>query len=308
MRKAIALAFIFATASAAVSQAVTSRPVSEDVRLISSYIELIAKAFVSRDPEPFERLYLSEFVSVRGRPVYNAREQLAAMVRSDALAKRAKKPLDFETVSFESDDPTIRVIGDVAIVNSLKRNEWKYRDSKCLTQYQSTDVWVRTGSEWRLAAGAANTIQCDPMPWHPPHPAVASIPEKTTPPNTNDPAESEIETMLQDIAKASETGDTAAAHGRHFLTDYVFINAEAVRADNPSDLIEAIRAGAHPSQRTTIEDEAIFVYGDAAVYVFGARTRPRPGSIERAKTVYYLTVLVRSEGRWRFAAAHAVKS
>ena len=308
MRKAIALAVLFAAASAAVSQAVPSRSVGEDARLISTYIDAIAKAFVSRDPEPFERLYLSDFVSVRGRPVYNAREHLAAMVRSDAAAKRAKRTLDFETIAFDSDAPSIKVIGDVAIVTALKRNEWKYRDSKCITRYQSTDVWVRAGSEWRLAAGAANIIQCEPMPWHPPHPAVASIPEKNTPPETNDPAEQEIETLLQELVRTSETGDTASGHGRHFLADYVFTNAEAIRSDNPSELIEVIRAGSHPSQRTSIEEEGYFLYSDTAIYIFGARTRPRPGSIERAKTIYYLTVLVKIDGHWKFAAAHATKA
>lgn len=306
---ALFIVLVFAPIAATGQVATAGAKSGTDVQTLVSLIEQINKAFVSRDPGPFERLYLDSYISVRGKPIYNARDHIVAMVRSDAAAKRAKKPLDFETVSFTSEEPSIRVYGNIAIATSLKHNEWRYRGSKCLTRYQSTDVWVRLQGEWKLAAGAANSRQCDPVPWHPPHPAVAAIGDITSPPeNTNEEAEKEIQSILDELVRKAEPGDKTEGPERSFVSGFISTSSEGEISSNPSELIEILRAGNHPSQRTTIENEGFVIFEDSALYIFGARTRPRLGTTERPKTVYFLTVLVRTDGTWKFAASHAVNA
>lgn len=306
---ALFIVLVFAPIAAA-GQSTSAVPKSEtDAQTLLSQIDQISKGFVSRDPGPFEKFYLHSYVSVRGKPVYNARDHLVAMVRSDAAAKRVKKALDFETVSFFTDQPTVRIYGNTAVVTLLKHNEWKYRGSKCITLYQSTDVWLRQQGEWKLAAGAANSRQCDPAPWYPPHPAVASVGEITTPPEAaQESAGKEIEEMLDELALKTETSDKPSAHERYFVSDFTSTSVEGEISSNPTELIDVLRAGVHPSQRTSIENEGFMIFDDSALYIFGARTRPRLGTTERPKTVYYMTVLVRTDSSWKFAASHAVNT
>jgi hypothetical protein len=306
---AVFVVLVFAPMAVSGQATTASAKSGTDVEMLLLLIDQISRGFVSRDPSPFEKLYLHTYVSVRGKPIYNARDHLVAMVRSDAAAKRVKKPLDFETVSFISDAPAVRIYGNTAVVTSLKLNEWKYRGSKCLTRYQSTDVWLKLQGEWKLAAGAANSRQCDPAPWYPPHPAVAAIGEITTPPETiSDAAENSIRQMLDELTKKTETGDKPSAHEQFFVPDYTSTNVEGELSSNPADLIEVLKAGVHPSQRTTIEHEGFLIFEDSALYIFDARTRPKLGTTERPKTNHYLTVLVRIDGNWKFAASHATNA
>lgn len=97
---------------------------SNDVQEIRKAIDEVERAFVSRDPGPFERIYIDGYVNVREKPVFNYREQLSAMVKWDAAALKTGKKLDFETLSYDSDLPSVQLHGDVAIVNVLKKNLW----------------------------------------------------------------------------------------------------------------------------------------------------------------------------------------
>ena len=122
-----------------------------DSQEISRAIAEVGRAFVSRDPTPFDRLYLDGYVNVREKPVFNYREQLSAMVKWDAAAIKAGKKLEFETLSYESDLPAIQIFGEAAIVNVLKKNLWRYREDRCLTQYQTTELWIKADSAWKIA-------------------------------------------------------------------------------------------------------------------------------------------------------------
>lgn len=280
---------------------------------IVELINEINDAYVSRSAEPFERIMTENYVAVRGKPVFNAREHLIAMMRADAAALRTKRTLDYVTLSFTADDPEIRIFGSAAIVTSLKRNEWQYRGSKCLTQYRSTDLWLKINSKWRLAAGAANTIQCDPMPWHRPHPAVAAIPEIETAPSAADAAlEEEIEHLLAEIdrppvTEAGRETETRSVADRFFIRNFQSTDIEGNTTADQDPLLAVLRSAADPAQRTSIENESMLFYGDSAVYIFGLKTRGRLGTTERTKVVYYFTVLLKTEAGWRFAVSHATR-
>lgn len=313
----IAVFIVLILAPAALWSQTASSPAASDQeadrRDIAELIIEISEAYVSRSAEPFERIMLDNYVSVRGKPVYNAREHLIAMMRADATALRSKRALDYVTLSFSADEPEIRIFGSAAIVTGMKRNEWQYRGSKCVTRYQSTDLWLKMNGKWRLAAGAANTIQCDPMPWHRPHPAVAAIPEIETPPSVSDTdSEKEIEHLLADIVKpsATETGretETQSGPDRFFTRDFQATDFDAVTTNDRDALLGVLRSATAPAQRTSIENEAMLFYGDVAVYIFGLKTRGRLGTTERTKVVYYFTVLLKTETTWRFAVSHATR-
>src|SRR5690606_23299989 len=85
-----------------------------------------------------------------------------------------------------------------------KFHEWEYRGSSCTTRFISTDVWIYERFEWKLAAGAANTFHCDPLPWTRPHPAVAELGDRTAP---SDPAPGSLkETISRFVEQVAGEG------------------------------------------------------------------------------------------------------
>ncbi|MEO7672734.1 MAG: hypothetical protein ABIU09_01485, partial [Pyrinomonadaceae bacterium] len=89
----------------------------DDRNEILRAIAEISTAYVARNPEPFERIYLENYVSIRGKPVYNSREQLIAMMRADSAPLRAGKKLDYQTLSYESENPQFHFYGSSAVIN-----------------------------------------------------------------------------------------------------------------------------------------------------------------------------------------------
>lgn len=297
----------------AVSQALPATPAQEtetERREISRSINDLARAYVERLPETFEKLVTPDYISVRGKPVYNAREHLLALIKAEAVGKRSGKPRDYQTLSFDSEDVKIRIFGNAAIVSSLKKNEWQYRGSKCLTQYRATDLWIKNLRGWQLAAGAATTIQCDPVPWYPAHPAVAAVPEKTEAPAVAESARvNEMQAMMNRIEEAvTGDGEGTTDFSRFFTKDFESVGADSLTSNNPGDLLNVFRLAADKAQRSTIVDEAYVFYEDAALHIFGLRTRGKLGTTERTRTTQYFAVLVRSENDWKYAAVHAMNA
>lgn len=269
----------------------------------------ISDAFVARNAAPFEKIYSDDFISVRGRAIFNSKQQLVAMMRADKASLKARKKLDFETLAFTNEEPDIRIIGDIAVATVLKSNEWQFRGSTCLTKYQATEVWHRLGSTWRLIAGSANTFQCSPVPWHPPHAAVAALGDVTEPP-PSDPASTESvpEDLTVMLAKVSATeqdrlDDSLKAY---FSWSYVSTDINGERSNSGMSLLQVFRSAAEPSQRQSIDLEYFRVLGSAAIYTFRLRTRGRLGTTDRGSSVFYLTALVRNLNGWQFVASHAV--
>lgn len=287
MRSAIAILLFVVSLSTFVYMQDTG-----DEQQIRKLMDEIAKAYVSRDAEPIERIYAENYISIRSKPVYNSREQLIAMLKADAVVLKAGKKLEYQTHSYDSNHPQIRLFGSAAVVTAMKNNNWEYRESKCLTRYQATDVWVKRDGNWRLVAGHSTTFQCDQPPWFPGHPAITAIPTETRPLTLPDSAaENEIRTVLN-------IQDEAGAN-RVFAKDYIGTNLAGEVLPDRSPLTAALVPG------KVREDEVIQVFDDAAVYLFRSKSPARPG--RSSSSQQFMVVLVKTDGRWRIAASHVTK-
>lgn len=254
-----------------------------------------------RSPELFERIYLDGYVNIRGRPIYNAKEQLAAMVRWDAAAIKSGKKLDFETLSYESEQPQIKLFGDSAIVTALKKNLWRYKDERCLTQYQSTELWVKLAGSWRLAAGHMTTIQCEPLPWQPLHPAVAAVRSETRPTKfVSASTETELRELISSLDNAGIRGDSNADA---FAEGFVSTGIEGIISGDRSAILETLKVSTSRSAGRYKDDETFLNFGPAAMYIF--RVRSLTGSAGTAQLPLVVSVtFVKQGGNWKVTASH----
>lgn len=276
---------------------------STDAQEITKAINEVGRAFVSRDPAPFDRLYLDGYVNVREKPVYNYREQLSAMVKWDAAAIKAGKKLDFETLAYESELPSIQVLGDVAVVNVLKKNLWRYREDKCLTQYQTTELWIKAESAWKIAAAHMSTLQCEQIPWQPPHPAVAEIRAISKPTKfISVTAETELRELLTKLNDAGLRSDTNADA---FVPNYSYTATNAAISGDRSGLLDALKIPTMRNRERYRDDEVFLSFGLAAIYLFRIRSFPKAGETTPPPPIVFSVMFVRSGPSWRIAAAHA---
>ncbi|MEO5860341.1 MAG: nuclear transport factor 2 family protein [Pyrinomonadaceae bacterium] len=274
-----------------------------DSQEISRAIAEVGKAFVSRDPAPFDRLYLDGYVNIREKPVYNYRDQLTGMVKWDAAAMRSGKKLDFETLSYDSELPSIQIFGDAAIVNVLKKNLWRYREDRCLTQYQTTELWIKTEGSWKIAAGHMSTIQCEQMPWQPPHPAVAEIRSVSKPVKfisvTTETELRELITKLNDSGLRNDTNADA------FVPEYSYTATNASVSSDRSGLLSALKIPTMRNRDRYRDDEVFLNFGPAAMYLFRIRSFPKAGETAPAPPIVFSVMFVRAGATWRIAASHA---
>ena len=285
------------------TQTAFSQTAKEDEQEIRRSMVEIERAFVSRDPEPFDRIFLEGYVNVREKPIYNYREQLAAMVRWDAAAIKSGKTLDFETLSFESELPSIHVMGEVAVVNTLKKNVWRYKDDRCLTQYQTTELWIKLAGAWKVAAGHMTPIQCSPMPYQPPHPAVSAMSALEKPvKHISTTAETELRELLSGLTDAGLRRDTNVDA---FAPAFVSTDTNSRISSDRGLVLEAIKIPTMRNRERYRYDEVFLSFGNAAIYVFRVRTFPKDGQTVRPRPVVYSIMFVRAGTDWKIAAAHA---
>lgn len=289
--------FVFVTGSSyAFGQIDQSDKLTAFQEIRKSMLE-IERAFVSRDPEPFERVMLEDYVSIRSRPVFNAREQLLAMVRWDALAIKNRRKLDFETLSYDSESPSVRIVGRTAVINVLKNNLWRYKDSKCLSRYQATEVWIKRVSAWQLLSGHMTTFQCDPMPWQPPHPALSSFASSTKPKAATRP---EAELEIRETLRALTNPTLGSRHATDaFSSEFVFTNLKGEVGRDRGFLLNALRTDTNPRSERYRDDEAIQIFDDTAIYLFRLRMNTEPPS-----SMNISIVLVKQNGEWQIVASH----
>jgi hypothetical protein len=275
---------------------------SSDEQEIRKSIGEIAKAFVARESEPFERIYLDEYVSIRGKPIYNAKMQLVAMVKSDETAIKAGKKLDFETLLYENDEPIVHFFGNTAVVNVLKKNNWRYDKDKCLTRYQSTELWIKRNTKWRLAAGHATLLQCDQPPWHAPHPAVAAVGTENTPrPNARKDIEREIRQWITDNGSRNEAANETL--GRIFAESFVYTNETGVTGTDTW----ACRTAYSWLTSEGKQNEDIVVFDDGAIYTYRVKKMGMGGAAGPPSIYQNTAFLVKISGQWRVIAFHCTK-
>ena len=311
MASAKYIAVVLVTLSAHAFSQLSRPPDRTDDRTeIMQSIAEISSAYVGRNPEPFERIYLENFVSIRGKPVYNTREQLIAMMKADSGPVRVGKKLDYETLSYESENPQFHFYGQAAIVSIFKKNFWQYRGIKCLTRTQATELWLKRDGRWKLAAGHVTTFQCEAKPFHPIHPAVAAIPSLTkAPPNSDSDAESQIRAVVGEIANARVSGpdSLAAAVEKNSVKDFVAtnINGDVLRDRSLLASLPQPTPGRIPGLRN--QDDAIQIFGDAAIFTFRIKAAAaKPGTTPESPQQCTI-MLVNLQGKWLIAATHISK-
>lgn len=276
---------------------------TEDVQQIRKSMLEIERAFVARDPDPFERIFIDGYVNIRGKAIYNAREQLTAMVKWDAATIKAGKKLDFETLSYDSSDPSVHMFGDSAIVNVLKKNLWRYKEDRCLTQYQSTELWLKMAGIWKLGAGHMTTIQCEPMPWQPPHPAVVATRTQTKPGKyLSTTVETEIRELLSKVNDAGLRNDSNADA---FCPEFASTALNGDVSGDRSLLLNALRIPTSRNNERYRDDEVFLNFGSAAMYLFRVRSFAKAGESAPPPPIVFSVMFVKQNGGWQIAGSHA---
>ena len=275
---------------------------TNDRNQILRSIETLSSAYVARVPEPFEKLYLDNYVSIRGRPVFNSKEQLIAMITADRRLLDARKKLAYDTISYEAENPQFHFYGQAAVLNISKKNYWQYRGQKCMTRSQGTELWIRRDGEWKIAASHVTSFHCDPKPYYPVHSAVAAVGSITRPPLNSDAAsEQQVRDMINSIVKARISTDEPfeAVLDRDLSEDFVFTNIQGEQSRDRSVLKTLPAASGSRSTRLRNQDDAIVVFDGAAIFTY--KLKPEgPGEIPRQCSIF----LAKAGERWLIVAAH----
>lgn len=306
VRFAVKTTFVIFTLSLSVyaqfTQTAYSQP-SSDADEIRKTISEIEDAFVSRTPGPFINYYLDGYVNVREKPVYNYREQLSAMVKWDAAAMKAGKKLSFETLAYDSEPPSIHLYGEAAVVNTLKKNLWRYKDDKCLSRYQTTELWVKSEGIWKVAAAHMSVMQCDPMPWQPPHPAVSEISPQSKPTKfLSTSAETELRELLSKLTDVGLQNDTNVDA---FTSSFVSTDTNSSVSGDRVPLLSALKIPTMRNRDKYRDDEVFLSFGQAAIYLFRIRSFPKEGESAPPPPIVFSVMFIKAGTRWQIAASHA---
>lgn len=276
-----------------------------DKNQIFSSLAEISRAYVARNPAPFERLYLENYADIRNKPSYSLREQLIAMMQADLVQLRAGKKLDYATLRHESENPQLSFYDRVAIVNVSKKNTWQYDRKKCETRTQATEVWIKPADEWKIAAGHTSTFPCDDRPSHPKHPAVAGIQSRTRPPANSDlEAEHQVRDLIRTLvaARASLEESFESVIARHISETFVSTDLKGDVGHDRSILATIQVPLPNRAAGFRTQEDAVLVYGNAAVYTYRVRGTTDAAAPESPQQT--TIVFARFGGRWLIVAAH----
>lgn len=298
----LTLLFLVSGCFHAVGQPLRALDRSNDRDQILRSIAAVSSAYVARTPDPFEKIYLDNYVSIRGKPVYNSKEQLIAMMNADLLQIKARRKLEYDTISYEAENPQFHFYGQTAVLNVSKKNFWQYRGQKCMTRSQGTELWIRRDGEWKIAAAHVTSFHCDPKPYYPIHAAVAAVGSATkAPPNTDAASEHQVRELINSLVKAriSRQESFASTIDRHVSKDFVFTGLNGEVSSDRSLLESLPAASAARSAGLRNQDDAIIVYDGAAIFTYKIKPQAASESPQQC-SVFFVKV---DEG-WMVVAAH----
>lgn len=299
----LTLLFLVSGCFYAIGQPLRAHDRSNDRDEILRSIAALSAAYVARTPDPFEKIYLDNYVSIRGKPVFNSKEQLIAMMNADQVLLKARRKLEYDTISYEAENPQFHFYGQTAVLNVSKKNYWQYRGQKCMTRSQGTELWIKRDGEWKIAAAQVTSFHCDPKPYYPMHAAVAAVGNDTkAPPNTDIASEQQVRELINSLVKARTASQEPleAVLDRSVSKDFVFTNLKGEVSSDRS-LLEALPAtsGAR-SAGLRNPDDAIIVYDGAAAFTYKLKPQT-PDESPRQCTIFF----VKMDEGWVVAAAHA---
>ena len=286
----------------AVGQPLRANDRLNDRNEILRSIAELSSAYVARTPDPFEKIYLDNYVSIRGKPVFNSKEQLIAMMNADQLQLKARRKLEYDTISYEAENPQFHFYGQTAVLNVSKKNYWQYRGQKCMTRSQGTELWIKRDGEWKIAAAQVTSFHCDPKPYYPIHAAVAAVGSETKAPHNTDVAsEQQVRELINSLVKARiSTQETfEAVLDRSVSKDFVFTDLKGEVSGDRSLLQGLPAASGTRSAGLRNQDDAIIVFDGAAVFTYKLKPQT-PDESPRQCTI----ILAKVDERWMIAAAH----
>ena len=302
--KLVQLTFLFLVSGCfyAIGQPLGAFDRSNDRAEILRSIAALSTAYVTRVPEPFERIYLDNYVSIRAKPVFNSKEQLIAMMNADQLLIKARRKPEYDTISYETENPQFHFNGGTAVLNVAKKNYWQYRGQKCMTRSQATELWLKRDGEWKIAAAHVTSFHCDPKPYYPVHAAVAAVGSDTkAPPNTDASSEQQVRELINGLVRARASGESelVALLDRNVSKEFVFTDLRGEVTSDRSILRTLPTASTGRSTVRNQDDTTVVFDGGAAVFTYKLKPETAGDGLRQCSVF-----LVKVGEQWLIAAAH----
>ena len=102
----------------------------------------IGRAIVGRDIAILDALVSSGYTHTNPLGEVFSKEQIAGAIQSGTL----------DVESYDTDDVTVRVFGDAAVVTGLARVKGRLREQDITGQYRYTRTYVKQDERWQVAA------------------------------------------------------------------------------------------------------------------------------------------------------------
>lgn len=238
--------------------------------------EELRQAFLQHDAAALNRLLADDWKVIH----VNGREQSKAQFIDAIQSGRAK------FLSIELDQTDMRLYGDTAILTARWTNTIEFKGERSTGRDRVTRVWVKRPEGWRAVTEQAVYLEENKSP--------AATPAAST-------DEKEILRL---------TGMIDAAWLKHDVATISPLIAEDMQAwsfkGTRRGKVELLRAVEKSEESDTmVEDPAVRVFGDAAVYTAritdtGKRANGEPFSVTSVVTITW----VRRAGKWQIVAEH----
>jgi ketosteroid isomerase-like protein len=280
--------------SVAIVAALGWRPItpsqSDDERAIHTLEEEIEAATGRNDADALSTLWAPDYMFVNPAGLRLTRDDRLQLFRSGST--RLER--------YTRDQESIRIYGTTAIVFFRSTVAGARGDLDISSRRRVTMIIVKRDGRWQAVSQQTSRIlETATGAVVAPLPAVAKL-DPSFPKN----AEADVGRVEREIADATEKND-ADAFERLWAAEFVWIGPIG-QVLTRADRLGAIRSGSEKSQRYSIDQETIRVYGATAVVVFrstvaGGTVNGKDVSSQRSVT----NVLVRRDGRWQAVSQHS---
>lgn len=117
----------------------TGQNVEQEIRRLDGEI---GRAIVGRDIAILDALVSSGYTHTNPLGEVFSKEQIAGAIQSGTL----------DVESYDTDDVTVRVFGDAAVVTGRARVKGRLREQDITGQYRYTRTYVKQDERWQVAA------------------------------------------------------------------------------------------------------------------------------------------------------------
>jgi uncharacterized protein (TIGR02246 family) len=198
---------------------------------------------------------------------------------------------------YTRDQESIRMYGTTAIVFYRSSVVGARGGMDISSQRRVTNVLVKRDGRWQIVSQQTSRILPAAV-----SATIAPLHSSAEPGSAGD--EREVRRVEQEIADATEKNDTDALE-RLWAPEFVWIGPIG-QVLTRAQRLTAIRSGSEKSQKYSIDQETVRVYGGTAVAIFrstvaGGTVDGKDVSSQRSVT----NVLVKRDGRWQAVSQHS---